>query len=143
MHTYNPNRTSAETSIHLKYTYVYTYMHNIRIYICCTHIIETLDILRDTLSKFEGTHSFHNFTSGKTSADANASRYILSFACSEPFLAKAARPDTSDTSSSEQAEELTEWVLLSVLGQSFLLNQIRKMVSMAVEVVRKSVRKIY
>jgi tRNA pseudouridine38-40 synthase len=115
-------------------------------YVCMYVCTETLEIFRETLRKFEGTHSFHNFTSGKTSTDANASRYILSFSCSEPFLsqgsraAAAAADSDNGESDSEGKVEVTEWVLLSVLGQSFLLNQIRKMVSMAVEVVRRSVR---
>ena len=77
--------------------------------------------LREALKMYEGTHAYHNFTTGKHPDDSNAKRYIVSFDCAEPFV---------DHSSG------VEWVLLSVLGQSFLLNQIRKMVAMAVEVAR-------
>ena len=75
--------------------------------------------LRDALKCYVGSHKFHNFTAGKTPSDADASRYILSFDCSAPFV-----------------DENTgvEWVLLTVLGQSFLLNQIRKMVGLAAEI---------
>ena len=31
------------------------------------------------LRMYEGTHKFHNFTSGKKASDASASRYIISF----------------------------------------------------------------
>lgn len=48
-----------------------------------------------------------------------AKRYILSFTTSTPFLLGG-----------------IEWVRLTVLGQSFLLHHIRKMVAVAVEVVR-------
>lgn len=86
----------------------------------------TLQTLRETLKQFEGTHSFHNFTSNKSANDANASRFIISFTCGEPFLTES------------DSEGPKEWVLLSVVGQSFLLNQIRKMVCLATEVVRRA-----
>lgn len=78
-----------------------------------------LETVRAALRCYEGTKMYHNFTTGKTPMDANAKRYITSFRCSEPFL-----DDLSET----------EWVVLSVEGQSFLLNQIRKMVGLVCEV---------
>jgi tRNA pseudouridine38-40 synthase len=78
-----------------------------------------LETIRAALHCYEGTKMYHNFTTGKTPMDANAKRYITSFRCSDPFL---------DNSSE------TEWVVLSVEGQSFLLNQIRKMVGLVCEV---------
>lgn len=77
--------------------------------------------LRVALKSYEGTKAYHNFTTGKLPSDANAKRFIISFECGEAFVDEASG---------------VEWVLLSVLGQSFLLNQIRKMVGMAVEVCR-------
>lgn len=82
---------------------------------------EKLDLLRSTLKVFEGTHSYHNFTYYKGSSDPSSSRYIISFTTEEPFV---------DPISG------LEFVCLQVEGQSFLLNQIRKMVAMAVEVTR-------
>ena len=73
---------------------------------------------------YEGTKKYHNFTSNKHPTDANSSRYILSFTCGEPFV------DLGSDS---------EWILLSVVGQSFLLNQIRKMIGLACEVACGSV----
>lgn len=81
--------------------------------------LEEIERLRVGLQQFVGTNSFHNYTTGKTSQDASARRYIKSFDCGEPFV---------------DAVHGVEWVLLSVVGQSFLLNQIRKMVAMATEV---------
>jgi tRNA pseudouridine38-40 synthase len=78
-----------------------------------------LSAFRAGLNCFTGTHAFHNYTTGKSFEDANASRYIMSFTCDEPFL-------------SEQTG--VQWVLVSVVGQSFLLNQIRKMIGTACEV---------
>lgn len=79
----------------------------------------TLDRLKAALQCYVGTKYYHNFTSGKTSAEANSQRYVLSFECGEPTVVDG-----------------VEYVLLSVVGQSFLLNQIRKMVCMACEVAR-------
>jgi tRNA pseudouridine38-40 synthase len=78
-----------------------------------------IELLRTALKCYEGTQMYHNFTTGKHPTDANARRYVISFTCGEPFVDPA-----SDA----------EWVLLSVVGQSFLLNQIRKMIGLASEV---------
>jgi tRNA pseudouridine(38-40) synthase len=78
-----------------------------------------LELFRDALKCYEGTQSYHNFTTGKHPTDANSRRYVVSFSCGEPFI---------------DASTASEWVLLSVVGQSFLLNQIRKMVALATEV---------
>lgn len=78
-----------------------------------------IELLRSALKCYEGTQMYHNFTTGKHPSDANARRYVISFTCGEPFI---------DPSSD------AEWVLLSVVGQSFLLNQIRKMIGLASEV---------
>ena len=78
-----------------------------------------LEFFRAALKFYEGTKKYHNFTSDKHPSDANSSRYIISFQCGEPFL------DPGSDS---------EWILLSVVGQSFLLNQIRKMIGLACEV---------
>jgi tRNA pseudouridine38-40 synthase len=82
---------------------------------------DTIARLRGALKLYVGTRGYHNFTTGKLPSDANAKRFIISFDCGEPFVDGASG---------------VEWVQLTVLGQSFLLNQIRKMVGMAVEVCR-------
>lgn len=78
-----------------------------------------VELLRTALKCYVGTQAYHNFTTGKHPTDANARRYVISFTCGDPFVDPA-----SDV----------EWVLLSVVGQSFLLNQIRKMIGLATEV---------
>lgn len=78
-----------------------------------------LDLFRQALTRYVGTRKYHNFTSNKQPGDPSSSRYILSFSCGDPFM----DPQTD-----------SEWVSLSVLGQSFLLNQIRKMIGLACEV---------
>lgn len=81
---------------------------------------DTMERLRAALTRYVGTNNYHNFTSGKDFKDTNSQRYIISFDCHDPFIAPSG----------------VEYVLLSVVGQSFLLNQIRKMVAMAIEVAR-------
>ncbi|KAL7557291.1 hypothetical protein ACA910_016252 [Epithemia clementina (nom. ined.)] len=81
---------------------------------------QQLSMLKQALSAFEGTHSFHNFTKGIKNNAAEAKRYIVSFRMEEPIV----------------FENGTEWIPTQALGQSFLLHQIRKMIWMAVEVAR-------
>ena len=89
-----------------------------------------MERLREGLKFFEGTHSFHNYTRCVGAEDASAARYILSFAPLDPILAPG---DGGD------AQPETQWVPVQVVGQSFLLNQIRKMVSAAVDYARGAV----
>lgn len=82
---------------------------------------EVLAVLRETLQMYHGTRGYHNFTSGKDASEMNAKRYMISFTAGEPFVVESTG---------------VEYVLLAVQGQSFLLNQIRKMVAFAVAVAR-------
>lgn len=79
------------------------------------------EALQEALKQYEGTHSFHNFTKGVSSSEARASRYIVSFRVEDPIIVDG-----------------IEWIPTQVVGQSFLLHQIRKMVSLAVDTVRLS-----
>lgn len=80
---------------------------------------ERLDLFRQAMKQYEGSNNFHNFTLGKHFNDASASRYIKDTSVSEPFIIEG-----------------TEWVSIKIHGQSFMLHQIRKMISMASLVVR-------
>ena len=68
---------------------------------------------------FEGTHNFHNYTVGKTAADASAQRHILGIIVSNPIRIH---------------DEL--YLRIRLEGQSFMLHQIRKMIGIGVEVAR-------
>lgn len=78
-----------------------------------------LERLREALKSYQGTHNFHNYTIDKNFRDASAKRHIISFKVDEPLVIGN-----------------TEWLSLKVHGQSFMMHQIRKMVSMAALVVR-------
>ncbi|KAG9412719.1 hypothetical protein AC1031_015621 [Aphanomyces cochlioides] len=82
---------------------------------------DTLAKLRQTLKLFVGTHNFHNYTSKLPPFSPKCKRYILSFEADEPFVQNG-----------------TEWIRLSVLGQSFLLHHIRKMIGTTIDVIRGS-----
>ena len=76
--------------------------------------------IQSALSHYLGTHNYHNYTVQKTYRDASAKRVIKSFVMDPtPLLIND-----------------TEWLSLKVHGQSFMMHQIRKMVSMVALVVR-------
>ncbi|OWF38290.1 tRNA pseudouridine synthase A, mitochondrial [Mizuhopecten yessoensis] len=80
---------------------------------------ETLEQVREIIKRFEGTHNFHNFTSGLKPTEAKAKRYIINFKCGEPFV-----------------QDDMEFVQLTVRGQSFMLHHIRKMIGLTIAIVR-------
>ncbi len=92
-----------------------------------THRISLTRVQRiqSALSKFVGTHNYHNYTIQKTYRDPSAKRHIKSFVVNEkPILI------TGD------GGEQTEWLSMKVHGQSFMMHQIRKMVGMITLLVR-------
>jgi tRNA pseudouridine38-40 synthase len=81
---------------------------------------ERLRRLQEVLSKYEGTHNYHNYTVQKSFSDPSAKRHIKSFVVNpEPIVIGG-----------------TEWLSLKVHGQSFMMHQIRKMVGLASLLVR-------
>lgn len=81
---------------------------------------QDLQALQAALSQFCGTKPYHNFTKNMKVGDKAANRYIIAFNVDTPIL----------------MDDGTEWIPTQVTGQAFLFNQIRKMVSMAVDVAR-------
>ena len=80
---------------------------------------EQRKVLKDALEKYVGTHPFHNFTRGLKVGQAQANRFIHSFVVQDSVVTSG-----------------VEWIPTQVLGDSFLLHQIRKMVSLAIDVAR-------
>lgn len=80
-----------------------------------------LEKFRSAMKQYLGAHNFHNFTLGKDFKDASAIRFMKKIKVSDPFVIGAAK---------------TEWVSIKIHGQSFMLHQIRKMISMAALIAR-------
>ena len=86
---------------------------------------KTLERFRGALASFVGTKRYHNFTRRVDGASSQAERYITSFSCTDPTV--ETQGDFLDG---------LEWTCVTVNGQSFLLNQIRKMIASSIEVGR-------
>ncbi|XP_028793954.1 tRNA pseudouridine synthase A-like isoform X1 [Neltuma alba] len=71
------------------------------------------------LKYYVGTHNFHNFTTRTKAEDPAAKRFIISF----------------DANTVVTVEGI-EFVKCEVVGQSFMLHQIRKMMGLAVAIMR-------
>lgn len=71
--------------------------------------------LRAMARKFEGTHNFHNFTVARDFNDRSNQRHMKKIEISDPVVYGQ-----------------TEWISVLFHGQSFMLHQIRKMVSILV-----------
>ncbi|CCK69858.1 pseudouridine synthase PUS1 KNAG_0D01060 [Huiozyma naganishii CBS 8797] len=82
---------------------------------------EKLTKFRSAMKQYINAHNFHNFTLGKDFKDPSAIRFMKEIKVSEPFVIGDAQ---------------TEWVSIKIHGQSFMLHQIRKMISMATLITR-------
>ncbi|KAM7369148.1 hypothetical protein PAMP_013441 [Pampus punctatissimus] len=80
---------------------------------------ETLQNVNRVFAFYKGTHNFHNFTSQKAPNDPSARRYIIEMSCGEPFI-----------------RSNTEFAVITVRGQSFMLHQIRKMIGLVIAVIK-------
>ncbi|KAM6497070.1 Pseudouridine synthase [Amanita muscaria] len=75
--------------------------------------------LREIVSKFEGTHNFHNFTVGREFKDRSNQRHMKKIEVVDPVV-------YGDT----------EWISVLFHGQSFMLHQQRKMMTALVMTYR-------
>lgn len=83
---------------------------------------DVLKSFNSTLEGYIGSHKFHNFTSGKTFKENSSTRIIRQMSCSGPFF--------------PCNQENIEFVCIRVKGQSFMMHQIRKMIGLAVAIVK-------
>lgn len=82
----------------------------------------------EILQKFEGSHSFHNFTVGVNHSlppRAQAHRYVTKASCDLQTVSLSCLDGEDNATSSR-------WVRINIRGQSFMLHQIRKMISLAI-----------
>ncbi|XP_071322462.1 pseudouridylate synthase 1 homolog [Trachinotus anak] len=84
---------------------------------------ETLQRANRLFALYTGTHNFHNFTSQKAPNDPSARRYITEMSCGEPFI-----------------RSNTEFAVITVRGQSFMMHQIRKMIGLVIAVIKGYVK---
>ena len=117
----------------------------------CSYRVPTdrLALLQDALQCYVGTYPYHNFTKPSKVAAASVDRYMTDFIITnnqKPHLTKistvtnitsSTTTDGTDTNNYHNIHEM-EWICVQVKGQSFLINQIRKMVGAALEVARGS-----
>jgi len=80
---------------------------------------ERLNKFREVLKEYQGVHNFHNFTVRKYFKDPSAVRNMKTLTVGDPFVIDG-----------------TEWVSVKIHGQSFMLHQIRKMIALAVLIIR-------
>ncbi|KAL3316921.1 tRNA pseudouridine synthase 1 [Cichlidogyrus casuarinus] len=81
---------------------------------------DTLNKFRANLQNFKGTHNFFNFTSGRDAASKSCIRYMMDLNCSDPRLYDCS----------------FEYLIVDIVGQSFMLHQIRKMIALAIALTR-------
>ncbi|RWS02539.1 tRNA pseudouridine synthase A-like protein, partial [Dinothrombium tinctorium] len=80
---------------------------------------EIIKKFNEILEFYNGTHNFHNFTSQKLPTDPSSMRYIVSVICGQPFI-----------------KDGIEFIIVEVKGQSFMMHQIRKMIGLAIAIMR-------
>ncbi|KAL7420480.1 tRNA pseudouridine synthase 1 [Cryptotrichosporon argae] len=79
----------------------------------------SVDRFRALVKEYLGTHNFHNYTVGRPYTDRSVKRHMIEITVREP-----------------QVYGEIEWLSVKIHGQSFMLHQIRKMMSMAMLATR-------
>ncbi|KAI8088638.1 pseudouridine synthase [Halteromyces radiatus] len=80
-----------------------------------------LDQFKQVMTRFIGTHKFHNYTIKHDDSEMYVKRHIKSIIVDDPQVVN---------------DNQMEWIRIHLHGQSFMLHQIRKMISMAILTLR-------
>ncbi|KAI7897886.1 pseudouridine synthase [Cokeromyces recurvatus] len=80
---------------------------------------ESFEKFKEAMSMFKGTHNFHNYTIARSFNDRASHRHLIKINVEEPMMIEG-----------------MEWISVKLHGQSFMLHQIRKMISMGILCVR-------
>ncbi|XP_070540757.1 pseudouridylate synthase 1 homolog isoform X2 [Ptychodera flava] len=80
---------------------------------------DVLQQVQTLLNSYKGTHNFHNFTSGKAFNEQSAMRFMRELTLSKPFVRNG-----------------LEFVVITIVGQSFMIHQIRKMIGLVIAITR-------
>jgi tRNA pseudouridine(38-40) synthase len=92
-----------------------------------------VDRARQLMLRYVGTLRFHNFTPAGRSNDPSTIRFIRAITIDDPVVTMPAEGQNEATKA-RYASGL-EWVRIELDGQSFMLNQIRKMIGCVVSVM--------
>lgn len=89
----------------------------------------------EILKKFEGTHNFHNYTKKGSPHDKKNQRYMISIKATH--LEKQALEELYGSKIEK------EYLKITILGQSFIYHQIRKMVGMTIQMIQEELKDFY
>jgi tRNA pseudouridine38-40 synthase len=89
---------------------------------------QLIEELRGQFSRYLKTHNYHNFTKRMKETDPKCNRYMV-----ELSVNPVKKEQISDYCNEEKIESGVRWIRFTLLGQSFIYHQIRKMIGLLVQ----------